>query len=265
METQVPATQQSNGALAAPIEDDLAGNLDSSDIQIPRLHLLQGLSKGVSDGDLKMGEILHTGDQSVVGGPKSPVTFIPFHVMKVNQKFNTDSQPEEYICTEDYANQPWDEPGYVWEKRDGSKITCNVRNYKTIVVHGIIPSEDDMALPVSITFKSAAGKNAKAIVSHFATVQQFNNLKGTSKPAHGFAWELSSELIKGDNRSYAIWTMKKSRKSSEEEIEECNSWAQALSGNTRKYADAAAQQEVVSDTPKTVSSNNSPDLDDIPF
>lgn len=272
MEAQqnLPQTTSPNSNLPVdPTAGGATGNLDASDIQIPRLHLLQGLSKGVAEGDFKMGDILHTGNQEVLGGKEAPVIFIPFHVMKVNQKFRTDRNPKEYICTEAWNPQrPWEEEGYEWQQRDGTVIKCKVNNYRTVIVHGIIPSDDEMNLPVSVTFRSSAGKGARAITSHFATVQQFNALKGTSTKPYSVAWELTSEHIKGDGQVYAGWVCKKSRKASAEEIEECDSWAQALNRNMLAYAEHSASQEVASSegtATATTAQAETPDMDDIPF
>lgn len=266
--TNVPATQapQSNVPVVTK-STPVTGNLDSSDIQIPRLHLLQGMSEGVAEGTYKLGDIIHTSDQVVVGGKDKPVVFIPFHVMKVNQKFRTDVSPKEYIKTEPAGDHPWEQK-YVWEKPDGEQVTCKVNNYRTVIVHGILPGdEDDMALPVSITFKSSAGKNSKSLVSHFATVQQFNTLKGTDTRPYNFAWHLSSEHVKGDGQSYARWTMKKARKCTSEEIEECDSWALALNHNTQAYAEHSATTEAAlsENSQPTVKTAAPQDLDDIPF
>ena len=271
METQnLPTTSQSSNLPADPMGDvGMTGNLDASDINIPRLHLLQGLSEGVADGTYKMGDIIHTGDQKVLGGKDSPVVFIPFHIMKVNQKYRADVSPKEYICTEPLSGQEWEDPNYVWEQRDGTKVKCKVRNYRTIIVHGILPGDDDdMSLPVSITFKSSAGKNARAIVSHFATVAQFNQLKGSNNRPYNVAWELSSEHVKGDGQVFAKWVCKKSRKADDEEIEECDQWASAISKNTNAYAEHSVVQEGgIRENPQITedAKQEQPNLDDIPF
>jgi len=251
MPTNEIATQETK-AMANPFdmqEGQGSTTLDSSDIQIPRLHLLQGLSEGVAEGDYKQGDILHTGAQEVLGGPKKPVEIIPFFVTKVSQKFRTDVTPKEYILTEPFANQPWEEENYEWEKNDGTKISCKINNFKTYIVYAIICEDDSgMGLPVSITFRSSAGKDGQKIASHFATVMQFNKLKsGTPnfqpQPPWNSVWQLTSELKKGKNEAYFKWVAKKSRKPTEMELSECAQWEVAIAAQAQKYVEAAGDTE----------------------
>lgn len=269
-ETGLQPKDTNNAVMNSDFSDSDFGNLDASDIQIPRLHLLQAMSDGVSEGDFKIGDIIHTTDQVVLGGRTEPVIFIPFHVMKINQKFRTDVSPKEYVCTEPFTHdRPWEED-YVWTRRDGQVINCHVNNYKTVIVHGILAADDnDMALPVSITFRSSAGKGGRAIMNHFATVAEFNRMRGTNNRPYKFAWELTSELVTGDSGKYAVWVCKKARKATEEEMEECDNWAAALNANMMAYADHSGEQEniIVSDTsPKTEENSTQPvNMDDVPF
>ena len=182
----------------------------------------------------------------MVGDKTNPVTFIPFHVMKVNQKWRSDVSPKEYICTEAYdPARGWQEDDYTWEQYTGEVVKCSVNNYKTFIVHGIVPGndDDDMALPVSITFKSSAGKGIKPITNHFATVAQFNNIRGTDKVPFNFAWDLSSELVKDGGNTFAAWTVAKSRKATDDEIEECKMWAKSLGAKAMEYAAHAGEAE----------------------
>lgn len=269
----VPAKVEKAGAVADPMASvSESGNLDSSDIQIPRLHLLQGLSAGVDTGEFKMGDVLHTGDQAVLGGKETPVLFLPFHIMKVNQKFRSDVSPKEYVCTEDYKpDTEWQEDNYLWQQRDGTEVTCAVNNYKTFIVHGVLPGgDDDVALPVSVTFRSSAGRGIKPLVSHFAAVAQFNTLRGTATKPHTVVWELGSELVKDGGNSFAKWTLKKSRKASAEEIEDCDQWAHALAKNAQAYAEHSAAQESKEEQapfkPNTAAPKSADlNTDDIPF
>lgn len=268
-----PVVAEKAGAVADPMAGmSESGNLDSSDIQIPRLHLLQGLSEGVDTGEFKMGDVLHTGDQVVLGGKEAPLLFLPFHIMKVNQKFRSDVSPKEYICTEDFdSGREWEQKDYTWEQRDGTEVSCAVNNYKTFIVHGILPGDDDdIALPVSITFRSSAGRGVKPLVSHFATVAQFNELKGTNNKAHTVVWDLGSVLIKENGNSFAKWTLKKARKATAEEIEECDQWVVALAQNAKAYAEHSALQEnkdgdATEQAPMAAKSKPVATPDDIPF
>ena len=268
--------QKTESNAVANIYDEMEGEstLDASDIQIPRLHLLQGQSDGVVDGDLSMGDIIHTGTQEVLGKSGDPVEIIPFHIAKVSQKFRSDVSPKEYITTEAFKNQPWEED-YMWEQRDGNVIKCKVNNYKTFIVHAIVVGDDSgMGLPVTITFKSTAGKDGQKIASHFATVMQFNhvkkNLKGyTPEPTFNVSWLLESDSIKQGRQAYAVWKCKKSRKTTTEEREECATWASAIAANSAKYTKQAVAEEqgkveevTMKSAPKRVEPMTT---DDVPF
>lgn len=274
MTTEITKTEEK--AIATPFDHEEMGSssIDSSDIQIPRLHLLQGLSEGVATGDFKMGDILHTADQEVLGGIKNPLKIIPFHMSKVNQKFRTDINPKEYVLTEDWhPDLDWEEENYVWEKNDGTSITCKVNNFKTYIMHAVVVDDNiDFSLPISITFRSSAGKDGQKIASHFATVMQFNKARpDAQQPPYNVVWDLSSDLVKGDKTSYAKWSCKRDRKTTDEERTICAQWAKAISANSRKYTSQAGESEVIRpnegqmsqvSTPKTVK-NFAPTKDDL--
>jgi hypothetical protein len=244
MTTEVVTTTKNNAVTNVAQNNALTSNLDTSDISMPRLHLLQPMSQGVGE-EFQAGQIVHTGTQEAVGDKDSPVMFIPFSVMKVNQKFRTDVSPKEYICTEAFdAGRPWQEEGYVWTQYGGNTVKCLAQNYKTFIVHGLLEDDDSgMALPVSITLKSSAGRGVKPLTNHFATMAQFNAMRGTDTKPYSHAWELTSEMIKTDNQKYYAWRFKKARQVTAEEIEACDLWAESLNSNAMKYADAAATQQ----------------------
>jgi len=257
MEKQIVSKEETN-ELATPFEAGAgmgSTTIDASDIQIPKLQLLQAMSDGVSDNTFNMGDIIHTADQEVLAGKDKKVEVIPFHIVKVSQKFRTDVQPKEYILTEEYRNQPWEEEEYVWQQQDGNQISCKVNNFKTYIVHAIVLGDDmDMSLPVTITFRSSAGKDGKKIASHFATVMQFNAVKKNlpnfkPQPPYNAVWQLSSESVKGPKQSYFKWACKKSRKATDEEMLACAEWEAAISANAQKYTQAAGDESDV-ETPQ---------------
>lgn len=268
METQLQ-TQSSNVPATTKMEGG-SNTLDASDIRIPRLHLLQPTSDGVGD-EFNIGDIVHTNDQVAVGGKGTPVQFLPFHIAKVNvKKTAPDGGEREYICTEDFdPAREWEEEGYVWSKRDGTTETVRIRNYKTFIVHGIVcGGDDEVSLPVSVTFQSSAGKGVRPLVSHFATVQQFNALRGSNNKPHTVVWDLASDQVKEPGKNYAVWTMKKSRKATKEEIEECDQWALALSRNLERHLDHS-QVEVTHEDAEQPTIQAKPvqqeNIDDLPF
>lgn len=251
MTTEVATTTQNTAVANAAQNNALTSNLDASDIAMPRLHLLQPMSQGVGE-EFKAGQIVHTGTQEAVGDKDSPVIFIPFSVMKVNQKFRTDVSPKEYICTEPFdADRPWQEEGYLWTQYGGNTVKCLAQNYKTFIVHGLLEDDDSgMALPVSITLKSSAGRGVKPLTNHFATMAQFNAMRGTDIKPYSNAWELTSEKITKEGQNYYAWRFKKSRPVTAEEIEQCDMWSESLNANAMKYADSAAKQEQAPMLPK---------------
>ena len=55
----------------------------TKDLLIPRLMIMQGLSQNVIDGKAKMGDVVDSMANEVIGGKDKPVKFLPFKVEKI--------------------------------------------------------------------------------------------------------------------------------------------------------------------------------------
>ena len=246
METQVAKTN--SGVPSTEVKGaSQTSNLGAEDIVIPRLHLLQAMSKVVADRQGQAGDIYHTRDMESLGGSGTPVNFLPFHVLKVLQRYNANSSPKEYIETIAWdQNVPFEQHQFAYRKfGEQTDTVCTVNNYTTHIVHGILTNPDDpkMIMPVSITFKSSSGKGVKNIASHFAEVDMFNAQMNLSEKPYEFTWDLDSALEKGQSGSFSAWKCKKSRKATENELRLCELWVKAISDKALQYANKASEEE----------------------
>lgn len=171
-ETKAVAVPQPAGALSTELagEFDFGGDtmFNFRDLIIPKLLVMQGLSKLVASGDAKMGDIVDTAANSVVGSvrekDRKPIRFFPIQMFRywVQREVTADGMKFKSATpwTPENADTPWD-------VMEGEKKIA--KNEET-VVFAVVREDmiDDMEEPPRlITFRSTSLKQTKQIKHHF--------------------------------------------------------------------------------------------------
>lgn len=217
--------QDSSTELSTELADMSAwGNREVSakNIIVPKVLLMQSLSEAVAEkGSAKVGDMLYSLDDTVIGGYEKPVTFIPFHydllwIVKHNGEFHhieaVNAQNE---------NRPWE------EVING----ISVQNIYCINVYAMLA--DDLSLPVIIPFKSTSLKAGKKVV----TQMDFKNkAAGLIPPAK--AMTLTSIKTKNDKGVFAVYDVKEERNSTNEEVKAAFNWFKAVNAGNVKADDS---------------------------
>lgn len=166
-----PQETKAVGPVGAPVWG--SSELNSKDLMIPKILLMQGLSDAVQDKNLDVdtGDMINSVTLEKLGDEKNPVEIIPIHIFKTwvvsfkpikGNKFN-------YVKTEPMTasneNAALEEEGV---DEDGNKGTW--RRDRTINVYALVAKElaEGGALPYVISFRRTSFTAGKKIATHFA-------------------------------------------------------------------------------------------------
>jgi hypothetical protein len=194
--------------------------LDPDDIVIPRLLLLQALSKLVEAEKARPGEIADSVTGEVLGNIKKPVEFIPFHLEK---KFHV------YSNNEYDHSAPYDKTLPKEETIDGNRIDRRVVMQFYVLVPDQIKKGNRM--PYVIPFKSMgtfAGKNVQS------QMRVRNRVAGLC-PA-GSVMALDGTKESNNKGTFYVPRTSYVRASTKEEIKLAMEWVSTIN-NTATYVD----------------------------
>jgi len=91
-ETKLTTTEKRSIAVENPQCAWGSEGVDTDDVKIPVLLMMQGLSDFVADGKAAMGDIVHSQTEKVIGGSKDPVRFIPLYSFKTHEYSEKEGQ-----------------------------------------------------------------------------------------------------------------------------------------------------------------------------
>jgi hypothetical protein len=209
--------------------------LDTSDILIPKLLLMQAMSELVSEGKAQMGDLVRSTNKEVLGGKNTALEFIPVTSFKtwileekIGQKFEFRGI-EEMNATNKEAAMEWEQNGTTWRRnrclnfyallpQDIAKEKKAMEKAQT----GEYPDPDDALLPVLISFQRTGYGTGKSLITHFAKAQHF----GVPPAVNTF--RLKSAMEKNDKGTYFVPMIEKSRNTTKEELVACKKWFDVL-------------------------------------
>lgn len=238
MSTSDLLVKESSGNTLANMNDvDAWGKqeLSSSDIIIPRLLVMQGMSDMVTDGKAKFGEIVDNLEEKRVGGFDEPVEIIPFMLERVwrvqsaagkGELLKTipiDSNPASLTYNDNLPFEGTDE-----------ETGEDVKNYRAFRFYVLLASDvkEGSVLPYMIEFKSTSLKAGKKLATTMFTKNRAANLSPAAK-----AFDLSVSKQQNDQGTYAVFDVKSTRLSSKEEIEQAFTWYKVLNQGSHKVAE----------------------------
>lgn len=221
-----------------------AGNEEilSSDIIIPRLMLMQGLSDLVSERKASQGDFIRSTTGGVLGTPEKPLSFIPLTFNnqwvlseKVGKKY-------EYRSTEpmNASNQDAE-----WEfKKDGGEW----KRTKLINLYALLPSDVKLErdslmealksksmpdpstalMPILISFRGTSYNAGKTVVTHFARAKKYG------LPAYVSTLTLSCTQETNDLGTYYVMKVIEGGKTTPDDQETALDWYGILAQGKHK-------------------------------
>ena len=225
---QEMTTTETNTPAAYDLDAFGSGPLATDDIVIPKVLIMQGLSKQVADGKAKLGDLVDSLSGEVIGNIEdAPLEFVPFHLEKVwivsekkgNRYFFSHIEPVTAIN----ENKKWE------EVVDGKEM----KNEKSFNFYAILPS--DPSIPYVIQFKSTSLKAGKELATQMFVK---NRAAGKVPPAKVMA--LAGTKVSNDKGTFAVTKTNIVRDSEAGEIGTCLEWYTTIKGGAAKVHDDSA-------------------------
>jgi hypothetical protein len=196
------------------------GNVEVSanDLVIQRLALMQGQSDLVTDGKAVLADIVNLATQAKVGGKDKDALLLPFYATKhwVTSVKKGSRYEFKSMC---------EDKGQVLPFEDGD--IKNERQYTFFFL------TEELSMPVVASFRSTSHKIGKALFSQM----YITNIQAKQTPA-SYWIKLSSVVDKNDKGTFAVYSFKLDKKSSNEELKKCLEWI-----GTIKTSKAQVQEE----------------------
>lgn len=214
----------------------------NSDVVVPKLLLMQGLSEFVNERQAQQGEIVKSTTVEKVGDPETPVEIIPITFRNAWTEFEIVGGDKEFRGTYERnarnEHDPWD-----YEK-DGASF----KRVKSIEVFALLPSDIEKEiearkafektgelpdltttlLPVVLSFRSTSYNAGKTIATHFAMAKSMSQSYGKKIEPYRYKLVLSTEQTKNDKGTFYVFKCGTAGKASDAEFEAAAKWADIL-------------------------------------
>lgn len=196
-------------------------SLSQQDVVIPKILTMQGLSKAVVDGKAKFGDFIDSLSEERLGDMKSPLSFIPFHMVK---KF--------IISKFDGKEFKYDRVEMITAVNDGLPYEDNengtqIRRQRVLSFYCILPQ--DTSIPYVIDFKGMSAKAGRVLAT-----QMFVKNRAAGKVPPAKVMELSGEKTQNDKGVFVVLNTKIGRDSTNDEIGLCLNWYKTIASNKAK-------------------------------
>jgi hypothetical protein len=184
--------------------------VDREDLKIARLAILQGLSKIVSEGEAKMGQLANSLSKEVFG---DSVDFIPLFMFKTRARFEVGRglvmlSRDNLTVTmgldefSQYEGQPVEEvPGASWDGKTPPSFNL-VYNFPVLLAGRL------NEFPLSLSLMKTATDAAKSLISQ---------AQYSGEDMFARVYTLKTKLEKGDKGTYAVPVIEFSRRCSDQE------------------------------------------------
>lgn len=200
--------------------------VSSSDIIIPKMMVMQGLSQLVMDGKAKFGDFVDNTTDEIIGDMTKDFEVIPFHMEKL--WYISVKKGGDYEFSKVEAVTAVNENAPYEEILDGEPIKRQmVRNF-----YCLRPS--DMAIPMVISFKGMSTKAGKQL----ATQMYLKNVsEGKQPPAYHI--NITGEKSKNDKGTFVTLKVAKGKPSTMQEMMECIKWYKTINSGKAKVQEEA--------------------------
>lgn len=211
--------------LPAEIGLDAFGDagISSQDIVIPKILVMQGLSKQVTEGKAKLGDFVDSLSSEVIGDISTPIEFIPFHLEKkwIISKKRAGDNRFKFDRFEDLTamneNRSW----------EGMEDGVETKYEKLFNFYSLLTN--DMALPYIISFKSTSMKAGRELAT-----QMFVKNRAANKVPPAKVMNLFGDRVTKNDNTFAVLKTAVQRDSTPEEIQQCLMWYKTIaSGGTK--------------------------------
>ncbi len=231
MTTQMTQTQTQLPTNQAPPQQAVF----ASDILIPRLLLMQGLSPAVAERKAQQGDMRRNTTMELLGGPDSGVEVVPLKLSPawrveefVNGKF-TFRRTEPRTAANDTQEWKFTENGTEWRRvKVLNLFALLAKDLESFIAEmekkDEIPDMSKMLLPVLISFKVKSYKAGKAFSTFYAQIQDMKRYNANVKP-YAFKLPLTCKVETNEKGTFYVWDAAlKPTKLAEKYLPEAERW-----------------------------------------
>jgi len=191
-------------------------DIDNEDIIIPKILVMQGMSKRVTEGKAKLGDMVDSLTDAILGDASKPLEFIPFKTFKTWIIFHNEEYKETVNVTP--QNTTWK----IEEIVDG----VTIRRDKVFNVYCLLPAEIESGdcLPFVLSFRRTSYYAGRKLTTAFARLKRFK------KPAFTKVFSLSSNKQTKDKHTFFTFDIEKLGDSTSAQMKECKLWYDVVKG-----------------------------------
>jgi len=250
METSKELTKK-NTAQPPVINKPRPSVVDSADIVVPRLLLAQGLSQSVADQKAKMGDITNSLTGAVIGGPTTPVVFIPVTIKKYWKNFEKVGNKKQFRGVEAYTQENAGRPLTEMLPSQANPQSSTTWEHDLVLdVFGFTEDDvkDPIALPTAISFSRTSYKAGQKVMTHFAALE---GAQPAPLPYHQYMLELSCTKKQNDKGIFYTFDVKpkmegpKATLTPKDYYTKIERWSQILNDSSKRIVADDVEDEVV--------------------
>lgn len=212
-----------------------SSEINSTDIIIPKILPMQGLSEFVTEGKAKFGDFVNSLTEEVLGSINQPMEFVPFYVDKILKISKLVGQKYELLRFEKITPENENLP---WEDIEGN---FKIKREKIYNVYAVI---DGQYLPVVISFKSTSLKAGKKITTQMYAI----NMAAKKVAPCATVMELRGKKEQNEKGTFVVLEVASKKDSTPEQIAECAKWIKLIKQGAAKVDNS---DEVVSEQATT--------------
>lgn len=228
------AVPQGGGLVAASAAEAAWGSegIGGGDLLIPKLTIMQGLSKLVTAGEAMVGEIRDSLSGDHKGGKKgkevTPVPMIAFQSFKTWVVFEKRNGKDEYVKTIPITAE---NEGLAINEVVGG---VEVRRDKCLNFYVLLPSEiaEGMAFPYLVSFRRTSSQAGRKLATFSAKLRAFK------RPMASKVFDLGVETLENDKGTFFGYTIAMGRDATPQELAEARKWYDTLKTATVKHDDS---------------------------
>lgn len=204
-------TKKSKAGALAPAStlsawSDGAPTISKNDLIISKVLLMQGMSKLVTEGSARMGEIRDSVTGEMLADVGQTLEIVPFLCKKFWVQFSKGEKALEYagkVEVVDNPSDPYYNADWDWETPEG-------RNDYAYEFFVLVPGE---TMPKIVSFRRTGLKAGKKMFNQMYILNREKDL-----PPPGYKMKLSGRKVVSDEGTYMVWDVERGDLTSTEEL-----------------------------------------------
>ncbi len=276
MSKAVAKQSEETKSVAAPAPQQ-GQQILKSDIVVPYLLLMQGMSKLVMEEKASLGEMVKWPGANKLGSPKQTLEFIPLTladqwiigevvagasmpkfvktiqrggnvIMENGVAVDLDATREEIDKTGERLDFKFKYLGKDYVRTKTKNVFCllpaEINAYQAELDRakkaGEMPDLNAAVTPIAISFKSKSFKAGKAVMAHFLKAQ---SMAAYGAKAHGFTLTLGCHQEKNDKGIFYVYDVTQGRRCTPEEFKAADDLYKSINGKSLKIDETALDAE----------------------